>query len=605
MLNSFCKKPLWKVTRDLVACAQGRRAADVVIEHAVLVNVLTAELQPDTSVAFACGRIAYVGPSAAHCIGEHTQVVDATGLYLAPGFLDGHIHVESSMVSVGEYARATVPHGTVGIYWDPHEVCNVLGLAGVRLMAEDARRVPLKAMITTPSCVPAVPGFEDTGSSIDADDIRESMEWDEVVGLGEMMNFPGILAGADLAHDEVAATLAADKIVTGHYSVPETDRGLNAYAAAGIRCCHESTRALDAVAKMRLGMYAQFREGSAWRDLHELARAITEAPAGFDTRFACLVTDDVHPNTLVANGHLDHVVRRAVEEGIDIMSALQMVTINTAQSFRMDHELGCIAPGRCADAVLIDDLERCRVVRVFIDGEEVARDGAPLFEFERSEYPAWALSSMHVRDAITPATFAVPAPADASATARARVIEVIPGRTSTIEAFADLPIVGGCVQGDSSQDVLKTFVFERHHETGSFSSGFVKGFGITDGAMASTVAHDAHNLLVLGTNDDDMALAANTLIACGGGSAVVAHGEVLACVPLPFAGLMSLESVEYVASLVEAEERAWEKIGCMLPSPFMTMALIPLACLPELRLTDRGLVDCRTFEFTDVFVAGD
>ncbi|MDR2956645.1 MAG: adenine deaminase [Coriobacteriales bacterium] len=602
MINKFNKSPHSEVTLDLVAVAQGQKPADTVITNARLINVITAEILDDISVAITCGRIAYVGPDATHCIGDQTLVIDANGQYIAPGFMDGHIHVESSMLSVSQYARVVVPHGTTALFWDPHEICNVLGFDGVKLMAEDATRTPLKAMIVMPSCVPAVPGFEDTGSAILAADVAQAMQLDNIVGLGEMMNFPGILFSEPNAHQEVAETLKAGKIVTGHYSIPENDQGLNAYISAGVRCCHESTRYEDGLAKMRLGMYAQFREGSAWHDLHELAKIITDRTGErFDTRLACLISDDTHPNTLASLGHLDHIVRRAIEEGIDPVTAIQMVTINTAQCFQLDHELGSIAPGKCADIVFISDLEQCTITRTIIDGEIVAESGVPLFELSPFEYPEWATGSMHIQQAITNDSFKIPAPAGAGDTVKTRVIEVIPLKVGTFERFVELPVVDGLVESDISQDVLKTFVFERHHNTGLFAYGFTKGFGIANGAMASTVAHDAHNLLVLGTNDDDMTLAANTLIDSGGGSVVVQNGKVVGHVPLPVAGLMNASPLEDVVAMVAAEEEAWEAIGCTMASPFMTMALIPLACLPELRLTNRGLVDCRTFEFVDLF----
>lgn len=597
MINNFCKKPLWECSKILAAVAQGLKPADTVIKGARLVNVCTAEIQDGIDVAIAQGRIAYLG-DANHCIGEETQVIEADGQYIAPGFLDGHIHVESSMMGVGEYARAVVPHGTTGIYMDPHEICNVAGLDGVKVMDEDARRVPLKTMITTPSCVPAMPGFEDTGSSVGPADIAETMSWPNVVGLGEMMNFPGILGGGDHAHDEVGETLKADKIVTGHYSMPEVDRGLNAYVASGVRCCHESTRAEDALAKMRLGMYAMMRYGSAWKDLPVLAKAITAHD--IDTRYAMLVSDDTHPHTLVADGHLDHLIRVAVKNGIDVMTAIQMVTINCAQCFQMDHDLGSIAPGKCADIVFLSDLERLEVTRVLIDGAIVAEDGQATFELAPFEFPAWVTHSMHLGMDITPSSFAVPAPDATGSSARIRAIEVIPGKVGTKETLVDLPVVDGKLDSDISQDVLKTFVFERHHETGTFGYGFTKGFGIKCGAMASTVAHDAHNLLIVGTNDDDMALAANTLVGCGGGMVVVADGEILGLVELPIAGLMDALPADKLSEKVHGMEKAWAEIGCTMPSPFMTMALIPLACLPELRLTNRGLVDCTTFQFTSL-----
>lgn len=596
MINKFCKIPLWECSKTLSAVAQGNKPAETVICNARLINVCTGEIIPNIDVAIACGRIALVG-DAKHCIGENTKVIDAKGQYISPGFMDGHIHVESSMMSVGEYARAVIPHGTTGIYMDPHEICNVLGLNGVKCMIEDSKRTPLKTMVTIPSCVPAVPGFEDTGALVGPADVAETMKWDSVVGLGEMMNFPGILSSSEHTHAIVDETLKAGKIVTGHYSMPETGKGLNAYIASGARCCHESTRMEDALQKMRLGMYAQFREGSAWRDLHEVAKCITQHK--IDTRFATLVSDDAHPYTLLNQGHLDHIVRRAVEEGIDVITAIQMVTINCAQCFQMDQDLGSITPGKCADIVFINNLDKLDITKVLIDGEIVAENGKFIKELEPYRYPDWATNSMHIRDVITPDSFKIHA--DGSEVT-ARVIEVIPARVGSLERHIKLNVQDGLVQSDTKQDVLKTAVFERHHATGKVGFGFVKGFGIKCGAMASTVAHDAHNLLVIGTNDEDMALAANTLIACGGGMAAVQNGEVLGTVPLPIAGLMNDKTVEEMSEIVENLGTAWKKIGCNMVSPFMTMALISLACLPELRLTDRGLVDCNKFEFVPMFL---
>ncbi len=598
MLNHFCKKPLWEVSRTLAAVACGRIPADTVIRGGKVINVCTAEIMEGVDIAIAEGRVALLG-DVSHCIGEGTKVIDATGQYVAPGFLDGHIHIESSMLSVSEYAKAVIPHGTTGIYPDPHEICNVLGVEGVKCMIEESKQVPLKCMFVMPSCVPAVPGFEDTGSFVGPEEVAEAMQWPEMTGLGEMMNFPGILYCGDHAQDIVGETLKAGKIATGHYSLPETGSGLNAYIASGMRCCHESTRAEDALEKMRRGMYAQFREGSAWHDLQEVAKAITEHKV--DTRYACMVSDDTHPHTLIEKGHLDHILRRAVEEKIDPIIAIQMVTINAAQCFQMDHELGSIAPGKCADIVFLENLENMKVTRVLIDGDVVAEGGKLLVEVAPYQYPDWATNSMHVRDKITAETFAVEAP-EGKTEVTVRAIEVIPAKVPDREVHVKISVKDGKLESDTEQDVLKTFVFERHHETGTVGKGFVKGFGINKGAMASTVAHDAHNLLVIGTNDEDMALAANTLIECGGGMVAVCDGKVLGCVPLPIAGLMNAKPVEEMSEIVSNLEKAWEQIGCDMPSPFMTMALIPLACLPELRLTNRGLVDCTKFEMVPLVV---
>ena len=593
MINKFCKKPLWESTIRLAQVATGVQKADLVIKNARLINVCTHEIMDDISVAVADGRIALVG-DAAHCIGENTIVIDAENKYLAPAFMDGHIHIESSMLSVGEYAKAVVAHGTSAVFIDPHEICNVLGLDGVNYMMEDAKRTPLKTMLTTPSCVPAVGGFEDTGAKIDPEDIALTMDYDCCVGLGEMMNFPGILNGNPHTHGIVAETLKAGKIPTGHYSLPETGAGLNAYIASGLRCCHESTRAEDAIAKMRLGMYAMLREGSAWHDLHEVAKAVTENKV--DSRYACLISDDTHPHTLIQHGHLDHIVRRAIEEGIDPVTAIQMVTINTAQCFQLDHEMGSVTPSKCADLVLIDDLQNCHVTDVFINGEQVAKDGKMTVEFAPYTYSEKATNSVHL-DKLTENDFHIPCVGES---ANVHAIEIIPARVGTFDKVVTLPVRDGVIEADPDQDVLKVAVFERHKKTGTVGKGFTKGFGIKRGALAQTVAHDAHNLLVVGSNDEDMALAANTLIECGGGLAAVLDGKVLSVVELPIAGLMSDKPITEMSASIEKMEQTWAEMGSTLPSPFMTMALIPLACLPETRLTNRGLVDCRTFEFMDL-----
>ena len=595
MINKFCKKPLWDCTIKLAKVATGVEKAELVIKNARLVNVCTHEIMENISVAVAEGRIALVG-DASHCIGENTKVIDAENKYLAPAFMDGHIHIESSMLSVGEYAKAVLSHGTSGVFIDPHEICNVLGMEGVNYMMEDAKRTPLKTMLTTPSCVPAVGGFEDTGAKMDPEDVALTMDYDCCVGLGEMMNFPGILGGNPHTHGIVDETLKAGKIPTGHYSIPETGAGLNAYIASGIRCCHESTRAEDALAKMRLGMYAMLREGSAWHDLREVAKALTEKKV--DSRYACLISDDTHPHTLIQYGHLDHIVHRAIEEGIDPVTAIQMVTINVAQCFQLDHEMGSIAPSKCADMVLIDDLNTCHVTEVFVDGELVAKDGKMVVEFAPYTYPQKALHSVHL-DKLTPEDFKIPCQGES---ADVHAIEIIPARVGTFDRIVTLPVRDGGIAADPEQDVLKAAVFERHHRTGTVGRGFAKGFGIRRGALAQTVAHDAHNLLVVGSNDADMALAANTLIECGGGLVAVLDGKVLSVVPLPIAGLMNDSPIDEMSASIEEMEQTWVDMGSTLPSPFMTMALIPLACLPETRLTNRGLVDCRTFEFIDLVV---
>ena len=603
MLNRFCKVPLWECNDELVRVATGEKPADLVIRHANLVSVTTHEILPDTDIAVACGRVAYLGlgeHTAEHCIGPDTRVVDASGLYAAPGLMDSHIHVESAMVGVAEYARAVVPHGTTGIFCDPHEVGNVAGMTGVRAMFEDARRVPLKAMMAPPSCVPAVTGVEDTGAAVTAADIAESMGWDNVVALGEMMNFPGILAGEKNALDEVRATLAADRVVTGHFPSPDRDRALNAYVAAGVSSCHESGSFDEVLAKLRLGMWVQLRQGSAWLNLPGYLPQLVAS--GVDTRRCLLCSDDNHPHTLVDEGHMDRILRTAVELGLDPVTALQMATINCAEYFGLAHDMGSVTPGKCADIVLLDDLEGFFARKVFIDGELVAEDGRALFEVEPYAWPDSMTHTMNLGLVPTAETFRIPVDLP-DGTARVRAMGIEPGDTITRDIVVEVPVAGGALQADPAHDVLKVAVFDRHHgAAGTHAFGFVTGFGI-HGALAQTVSHDAHNLLVMGDNDEDMALAARTLAECGGGEVAVADGQVLALVELPMCGLMSTERVEVVAEKVGAARRAWEQMGCTMPSPFMTMGVMSLACVPELRLTNRGYVNCLTFEMEPLLVS--
>ncbi len=603
MLNNFCKTPLWECNTQLVEVAQGKRPAELVIRHANLVSVTTHEILEDTDIAIACGRVAYLGigeHTAEHCIGEGTKVVDATGKYVAPGYIDSHIHVESAMIGCAEYARVVVPRGTTAIFADPHECCNVTGMKGVRAMFDDARRAPLKNMLTTPSCVPAVTGFDDCGAYVDAAQVAETMKWDDVVGLGEMMNFPGILGGEENALGEVSETLKAGKCVTGHYSVSEQDQGLNAYIASGVRACHETITPEDAIAKMRMGMYVQARYGSAWLSLPGYLPQVLES--GVDTRYICLCTDDNHPNTLVSEGGMDRALRACVNEcGCDPVTALQFATINAAQMLGVDSDMGAVVPGKCADLVVLGDLKTFVPEQVYIDGDLVAEDGKPLFDHELYQWPEFMTNTMNVGRNFTAADFEIKVDRP-DGMARVRAIGGVGGSTITEDVVIEVPVVDGKLQANPDIDALKMAVFDRHHGAeGTHSYGFCTGFGV-HGALAQTVSHDSHNLLVVGDNDEDMALAAQTLVECGGGEVAVQDGKVLALVELPVCGLMSDKHVDEVAAEVAKIEQAWSDMGCKMPSPFMTMGILSLPCVPVLRLTNRGYVNCVTFQFEDLLV---
>jgi adenine deaminase len=590
---------LSEVTQRLTAVAMGRESAEVVIKGGKLVNVNTCEIISKTDVAITHGRIALVG-DASHTIGEETQIIDAENLYITPGFMDGHIHVESSMMSVREYARSVIPHGTTAIFMDPHEIANVLGMDGIKLMMEDGRKAPFRVFLTIPSCVPAAPGFEDTGAMIGLKEIEEALKWKDTAGLGEMMNFPGVIYNDDNVHEELKATLREGKIITGHYSNIETGKGLNAYIASGARCCHESVTAEEALSKIRLGMYAQIREGSAWQDVKEAIKCITEN--SLDTRYVNLVSDDAHPYTLLNKGHMDYIVKRAIEEGVNPITAIQMATINVAQCFEMSQDLGSVSPGRFADILLISDLTKVKVEKVLINGQLVADKGRLLISVPKAAYSGNVKDTVKLAKKLEAADFEIRSPYKDINSLRTRIIEVREAKSGTYSIQCMMPVIDNSVSCDLSQDIIKAAVIERHKATGAIGKGFVKGFNLKEGAVASTVSHDAHNLLIMGTNDEDMALAGNTLAEMGGGMTVVKDGKILAVLPLPIAGLMSEDSSEVIAKKIKALEESWKVLGCNLTSPFMTMALLALAVLPELRLTNRGLVDTIKFQFVDLFV---
>lgn len=588
---------LWEVGRQLTATAQGKLKADLVIKNGMLVNVFTGEIQPNTDIAVKSGRIAIVG-DASMAVGEKTIIVDAQEMYLVPGFIDGHLHVESSMMTVGEYAKSTIPHGTSSIFMDPHEIVNVAGLDGMVAMMKDGAATPLRVFTTVPSCVPASPGLENTGSIITSQDIQNTMNWEGVVGLGEMMNYSGILNGDPQTCEKVEKTLEAGKTVTGHFPLTDADAELNAYIAAGINCCHESTSARDALAKMRLGMYAMIREGSAWDDLPEVIKAITEQD--IDTRLAVLVSDDLHADTLLKRGHMDYIIRLAISKGVPSVTAIQMATLNTACCFGMERDIGSISPGRYADINILSDLSQVKVEKVIINGEIVAEKGSLTMPVGDYEYPEQLKASVKISSKFLPGDFVVKAPLD-SEKVRVRVIGVHDSNVLTTEMIEALPVISGEIELAPEKDICKVAVINRHKPDGGMSLGFVHGFGLKKGAVASTYAHDAHNLIVLGMNDADMAYAVNTLVECSGGMTAVDGEKVLALLKMPIAGLMSDLSAREVADALAELSDAWVVLGSTLASPFMTMSLLSLVVIPEIRLTDKGIIDVYNNSFTTLF----
>ena len=583
----------------LIAVAAGRSPADLVIRGGNLVNVQSREVLDGWQVAIADGRFAYVGPDASHCIGDDTEVIEADGQYLIPGLCDGHMHIESGMLTPAEFAAAVIPHGTTTMFTDPHEIANVMGLRGVRLMHDEAMMQPVNIYTQMPSCAPSAPGLETTGYEISADDVAEAMTWPGIIGLGEMMNFPGVINGDPKMLAEMAATMAAGKTVGGHYASPDKGNDFAAYVAGGPADDHEGTAEADAIARVRLGMRSMMRLGSAWYDVESQITAVTEK--GLDPRNFILCTDDCHSGTLVNEGHMNRVVRHAIECGCDPLIALQMATINTATHFGLERELGSIAPGRRADVVLTSDLKTLPINRVIARGQTIAEYGEITVTCPHLDWPVDARHTVHLGKHLTDVDFAVKAPHGANSVT-AKVIGVIENQAPTKALTADLPVIDTIVQGDEDNDVCQIALVERHRATGDVVNGFVSGFGYKgDMAIASTVAHDSHHMICVGTSRADMALAANRLGEVDGGIVVFKDGKEIALVELPVAGLMSDSPAKQVAAKADRMVAAMAECGCTLNNAYMQHSLLALVVIPELRISDLGLVDVTKFEITELF----
>lgn len=585
------REPLHEVARDLVATARGDSPATLVIRDGALVSVTSGEVLPRMSVAVRGSRIAYIGPDAGHTIGPETSVIEAEGRYVAPGFLDGHCHIESSQLTATQFARAVLPMGTTGGFFDAHEITNVLGLPGLRLMVEEARATPLAAYVQVASCVPSTSAdFETSGAEIGADEVAEALSWgDDVVGLGEVMNFPGVVFGDEKMHGEISVALRAGKVADGHFCWPPDDRRLAAYAASGITGCHEGTTAEDTVWRLRHGMYAKLRRGSAWHDVAATIKAHTEM--GLDPRRILLVTDDRSPESLVEEGHMNFVVRHAIQQGVRPVTAFQMATLNTAERFGVWSDMGSVTPGRCADIILLDgNLADVNVVMTIAAGEVVAQDGRMVVELPPYEYPEAALNSIKLGSPVGEGLFEVSAPVE-SGTVRVRTIGVVENHVETRSGWAELPVERGKVTLDTTGDVCKISVIERHGKTGDHATAFVEGIGFDrPAALATTVAHDSHNLMVVGNSEARMAEAALAVAGAQGGIAVATEDGVT-LLALPVAGLMSTEPYEVVAERSRAIGEALAKAGCSLNYAFMTLSLLALVVLRRLHASDKGLVE--------------
>jgi adenine deaminase len=534
-------------------------------------------------------------------VGANTQVIDAGGRYLVPGFLDGHMHVESGMVTVTEFVRAVVPHGTTGMFIDPHEIANVFGLKGVKLMVDEAAGQPIHVWVQMPSCVPSAPGLETPGATIGPEEVAEAMTWPGVIGLGEMMNFPGVIQSDPHLHAEMALTRQVGKVIGGHYASPDLGQAFHGYVAGGPEDDHEGTRVEDAIKRVRQGMKVMLRLGSAWYDVAEQIRAVTEF--GLDSRHFILCTDDSHASTLVHDGHMDRVVRHAIAQGLPPVTAIQMATLNTADHFGLTRDLGMIAPGRYADILLVPNLPELEVEQVIARGEVLAVDGEWRKNLPDYTYPKWVSQSINLGKTIEPADFSVPVPAGTSSTAH--VIGIIENQAPTRHLRMEAPIKNGEALIDIAQDLAKVALVERHRGTGEVQVGYVTGFGFNrQCAVGSTVAHDSHHMIIVGTDEADMALAANELAKIGGGQIVVSEGAVIGVVELPIAGLMSQERAVTVATKTDTVLAGFKACGSELNNPNMQLSLLALVVIPDLRISDQGLVDVNEFSIIPVIEPG-
>lgn len=565
-------------TKDLIDIASGKQKSNLVLKNANLVNVCSGEIY-ETDVAIARGLIAGLGRY------DGEKEIDAQNNYAVPGLIDGHTHIEMSMLSVSEFAKAVVSRGTTAVVADPHEIANVLGVEGIRAILEEAKATPLKVFCMVPSCVPSTDPsleLETPGARIGHEEIKELLLMESVIGMAEVMNYGGVIAKEEAVWKKIEVAKNLKYPIDGHAPLL-SGKELNAYVLSGVGSDHESVSYDEAREKLRLGMRLMVREGSVAKNLNNIAPLLKSV----DTRNCMLVTDgDRTPLDLKEEGYLDYVFRRAIEEGIDAVKAVQMCTINPAQWFNLDDFLGCLSPGKIADIVLLKNLERFEVVQVIVNGKT---DFAPRTEYDyKPIYPEYG-ESVRIKQ-VMPEDFEI----KLERAIKVRIIGLIEGELLTEEI---IEVISGI---DIARDILKIAVVERHHSSGNTGVGFVKGFGLKTGAVASSIAHDSHNIVVIGTNEKDMAFACNRLKEIGGGIVLCSGCEVKSELELPIAGLMSDKGLDYVLKKQKEMEEIISVMGCKLRAPFITISFLALPVIPALKITDRGLVDVKKMKIVEL-----
>ena len=558
---------------ELISVAKGERPADLLLKNARIINTLVGAIEQG-NIAIYGGRVAGLGD-----YHKAKETIDLEGTYLAPGLINGHTHIESSMLHPARYAQAVIPHGTLAVVTDLHEIANVRGLEGIKFVMNWAENLPLDMLFMAPSCVPAT-SLETSGAQIGVGEIRKLLASPNVIGLGEMMNFPGVVNGSE----EVLSKLIVSKgrVVDGH-APGLGGKELNAYIAAGILSDHESTTLAEGKEKLERGMYLMIREGSSEKNLDTLLPLVTDK-----TYKRCLfVVDDRSCFDLLREGDIDAVVRKAISRGLEPVRALQMATINTAEYFRL-HDRGAIAPGHLANLITITDLPKLEIDRVFYKGRLVARQGKPLFSPPHT--PPELTDTVHIKP-LTAESLSLRARRSNLTEETYPIIEIVPEQIVTKKRMEKVKVADGTVLPDLHRDILKLAVVERHRASGNIGLGLVKGFGLKNGALASSIAHDSHNIVAVGTNTPDILRAIEEIQKLQGGLVVCANQEILASLPLPIAGLLSPEPLEIVVTQFEELEKAAASLGDLPPAPFAILSFLALPVIPELRLTDLGLVD--------------
>lgn len=577
--------PAGPITPELLAVARGDAPADLVLKNAKVINVFNRAIET-ANIAIFKDRIAGIGDEAAA-----REIIDLKGAYVAPGFIDAHMHVESTSLPPSQFVRLALPHGTTGVVLDPHEIANVLGIPGIRYILDDAAGLPINAMFALSSCVPSS-HLETSGARLEAADLAPLFDDPRVVALAEMMNFPGVVHADPGVLAKI--NLGLDRRIVDGHSPGLKGKPLQAYVAAGISSDHECTTAAEALEKLSRGMRIYIREGSAARNLEALLPAVKPETI---SRF-CFCTDDRHPGDLADEGHIDHIVRKAIALGLDPIAAITIATLNPAIHYRR-RDLGAVAPGSFADLIVFDDLREPRPRLTFFHGQLAARDGAFIdAAMPSSPRPQPPHSPLRLPP-LSADSFAISAKPGAQ---QIRVIGMDPHQLLTTNLIMPPKVVDGRYVADISRDLLKLCVIERHRASGNIGRGFISGFGLKEGAIASTVGHDSHNLAVLGTNDADMLAAARALEACGGGQCAVRNGQVLALFPLPIAGLMSDQPANTVIQQQRALMAAATTLGCPHHDPFMPLSFMPLPVIPSLKLSDLGLVDVDQFKIVPLEV---